>query len=135
MLNSVVGWLLWFGKLTIVVGVGTLSYFFFSSQIPLPELEGQIPVLNHGWLPTALIVIGSYYITTSFFCVYAMAVDTLFLCLLEDLERNDGTPQRPYFAPKGLLKVVNKMQQFDENDTAETIPLAGKENSNQPNRT
>jgi choline transporter-like protein 2/4/5 len=43
-----------------------------------------------------------------------MAVDTLFLCLLEDLERNDGTLDKPYFAPKGLLKIVGKEQQFAE---------------------
>ena len=46
-----------------------------------------------------------------------MAVDTLFLCLLEDLERNDGTLGKPYFAPKGLLKIVvdtSKEQQFAE---------------------
>ena len=41
-----------------------------------------------------------------------MAVDTLFLCLLEDLERNDGSLEKPYFAPKGLLKIVGKEQQF-----------------------
>jgi hypothetical protein len=29
-----------------------------------------------------------------------MAVDTLFLCFLEDLERNDGTPERPYYMSK-----------------------------------
>jgi len=121
-LNNVVAWLLWFGKLAIVVGVGTLSGFFFASRIPIPELEGQIPTLNNAWLPTFLIILGSYYIATSFFSVYAMAVDTLFLCLLEDLERNDGSKERPYFAPAGLLKVVGKMQRFNEH---ENIPLNG----------
>ena len=66
-LNSVVSWLLWLGKLAIVVGIGILSYYFFARQIPIPELEGQIPNLTNGWLPTVLIVIGAYYIATSFF--------------------------------------------------------------------
>jgi choline transporter-like protein 2/4/5 len=86
--------------------------FFFAKQIPIPELDGEIPNLTNGWLPTVLIVIGAYYIATSFFSVYSMAVDTLFLCLLEDLERNDGTLEKPYFGPKGLLKIVGKKQQF-----------------------
>jgi len=111
-LNSVVSWLLWLGKLAIVAGIGVLSYFFFAKQIPIPELDGEIPNLTNGWLPTVLIVIGAYYIATSFFSVYSMAVDTLFLCLLEDLERNDGTLEKPYFGPKGLLKIVGKKQQF-----------------------
>ena len=67
MLNNVVGWLLWLGKLAIVVGVGVLSYYFFGKQLPIPELDGEIPNLTHGWLPTVLIVIGTYYIATSFF--------------------------------------------------------------------
>ena len=64
--------------------------------------------------PIVLIVIGTYFITSSFFNVYAMAVDTLFLCFLEDLERNDGTASRPYFMSVGLQKVVGKMQKFTE---------------------
>ena len=64
-----------------------------------------------------MIVIGSYFIASSFFGVYEMAVDTLFLCFLEDLERNDGTPERPFFMSKGLRRVVGSMQQFrDERD-------------------
>lgn len=42
-----------------------------------------------------------------------MAVDTLFLCFLEDMERNDGTPEKPYFMSRGLQKIVGKMQKFN----------------------
>ena len=42
-----------------------------------------------------------------------MAVDTLFLCFLEDMERNDGTAERPYFMSRGLQKIVGKMQKFN----------------------
>ena len=65
--------------------------------------------------PIVVIVIGTYFIASSFFNVYAMAVDTLFLCFLEDLECNDGTPSRPYFMSVGLQKVVGTMQKFNEN--------------------
>lgn len=111
-LNNVVQFLLFIGKLVIVSGVGTLSYFVFSGRIP--ELQGEIPTLNYLFTPIVVIVLGSYLITSSFFNVYTMAVDTLFLCFLEDLERNDGTPQRPYFMSKGLRQVVGKMQKFKE---------------------
>ena len=125
-LNGIVNFLLFIGKLVIVVGVGTLSFFFFSGQIPIPELQDEIPTLNYLFTPITIIVIGTYFITSSFFSVYHMAVDTLFLCFLEDLERNDGTPQRPYFMPKGLQKVVGKMQKFKENQAqhqAQMLPL------------
>ena len=44
-----------------------------------------------------------------FFSVYSMAVDTLFLCFLEDLERNDGTPEKPYYMSKSMRKILGKM--------------------------
>ena len=39
-----------------------------------------------------------------------MAVDTLFLCFLEDLERNDGTPEKPYYMSKNLRKILGKLE-------------------------
>ena len=35
-----------------------------------------------------------------------MVIDTLFLCFCEDYNKNDGTPERPYYAPKSLLKYL-----------------------------
>merc|ERR1711962_458855 len=58
------------------------------------------------------IVIGSYVIASSLFGVYNMAVDTLFLCFLEDLERNDGSEQRPYKMSKSLQKILGKMNRI-----------------------
>ena len=110
-LNNVVNFLLFLGKLVIMTGVGAMSYFVFSGAFP--ELNDSIPTLNYFVTPVVMIVIGTYFITSSFFGVYQMAVDTLFLCFLEDIERNDGTPSRPYFMTKGLQKIVGKMQQFN----------------------
>lgn len=47
-------------------------------------------------------------IAHGFFSVYGMCVDTLFLCFLEDLERNDGSAERPYFMSSTLKKLLNK---------------------------
>ena len=47
-----------------------------------------------------MVVLGSYSIADVFFDVYEMAVDTVFLCFLEDVERNDGSEERPYFMSK-----------------------------------
>ena len=48
-----------------------------------PELHDNVPTLNYYVTPVVAIVIGTYFITSSFFGVYEMAVDTLFLCFLE----------------------------------------------------
>lgn len=57
---------------------------------------------------TQTVIVGSYLIAHGFFSVYGMCVDTLFLCFLEDLERNDGSAERPYFMSSNLKKLLNK---------------------------
>ena len=72
--------------------------------------QDQIPSLNYYFTPIVVITIGSYFIASAFFGVYAMAVDTLFLCFLEDLERNDGSMERPYYMSKSLKQILGKME-------------------------
>ena len=102
-----VDFLLFLGKMVIVVGAATMSYFVFYGYFPelLGDSYGKIPHLNYSFTPIICIAIGTYFITTSFFNVYSMAVDTIFLCFLQDLKQNDGTPQRPYFMSKGTIMV------------------------------
>ncbi|MCJ8735528.1 hypothetical protein PDJAM_G00248130 [Pangasius djambal] len=54
------------------------------------------------------VVFGAYLIASGFFSVYSMCVDTLFLCFLEDLERNDGSAEKPFYMSKNLMKILNK---------------------------
>ncbi|KAK7906978.1 hypothetical protein WMY93_015590 [Mugilogobius chulae] len=107
-LDKVTDLLLFFGKLLVVGGVGVLSFFFFSGRILLPGSTFRSETLNYYWMPIITVVFGSYLIAHGFFSVYNMGVDTLFLCFLEDLERNDGSPSKPYFMSKNLMKILNK---------------------------
>ncbi|XP_041723423.1 choline transporter-like protein 2 isoform X4 [Coregonus clupeaformis] len=105
-LDKVTDFLLFLGKLLIVGIVGICSFFFFSGRIK--AVEQTAPSLNYYWVPILTVVVGSYLIAHGFFSVYAMCVDTLFLCFLEDLERNDGTAERPYFMSQNLLTILKK---------------------------
>ncbi|XP_075868096.1 choline transporter-like protein 4 [Nelusetta ayraudi] len=107
-LDKVTDLLLLFGKLLVVGGVGVLSFFFFSGRITVPGTTFQSETLNYYWMPIITVVFGSYLIAHGFFSVYNMCVDTLFLCFLEDLERHDGSLQKPYFMSKNLMKILNK---------------------------
>ncbi|XP_026156761.1 choline transporter-like protein 4 isoform X2 [Mastacembelus armatus] len=107
-LDKVTDVLLFFGKLLVVGGVGVLSFFFFSGRIQLPGSNFQSGNLNYYWMPIIVVLFGSYLIAHGFFSVYNMCVDTLFLCFLEDLERNDGSAEKPYFMSKNLMKILNK---------------------------
>ncbi|XP_030053170.1 choline transporter-like protein 4 isoform X2 [Microcaecilia unicolor] len=107
-LDKVTDLLLFFGKLLVVGGVGVLAFFFFSGRIPIDDDKFKNPTLNYYWIPILTVVLGSYMIAQGFFSVYNMCVDTLFLCFLEDLERNDGSEQKPYYMPKSLMSILNK---------------------------
>ncbi|XP_076414366.1 choline transporter-like protein 4 [Peromyscus maniculatus bairdii] len=107
-LDKVTDLLLFFGKLLVVGGVGVLSFFFFSGRIKGLGKDFENPHLNYYWLPIMTSIMGAYVIASGFFSVFGMCVDTLFLCFLEDLERNDGSQERPYYMPKSLLKILGK---------------------------
>uniref|UniRef100_A0A6Q2YA35 Choline transporter-like protein n=1 Tax=Esox lucius TaxID=8010 RepID=A0A6Q2YA35_ESOLU len=113
-LDKVTDFLLFLGKLLIVGIVGIFSFFFFSGRIK--AVEQAAPSLNYYWVPILTVVVGSYLIAHGFFSVYAMCVDTLFLCFLEDLERNDGSTERPYFMSQNLLVILKK-----SNEDAKTV--------------
>ncbi|KAF3833994.1 hypothetical protein F7725_025198 [Dissostichus mawsoni] len=93
-LDKVTDLLLFFGKLLVVAGVGVLSFFFFSGRISLPGNTFRTETLNYYWMPIITVVFGSYLIAHGFF--------------MEDLERNDGSLQKPYFMSKNLMKILNK---------------------------
>lgn len=114
-LDKVTDLLLFFGKLLVVGGVGVLAFYFFSGRIQVPGSTFQASSLNYYWMPIITVVVGSYLIASAFFSVYNMCVDTLFLCFLEDLERNDGSMQKPYYMPKNLMKILNKKNQRPKN--------------------
>ncbi|XP_063042135.1 choline transporter-like protein 4 [Engraulis encrasicolus] len=115
-LDKVTDLLLLFGKLLVVGGVGVLSFFFFSGRIKPPDHMFQATALNYYWMPIITVVVGSYMIAQGFFSVYSMCVDTLFLCFLEDLERNDGSMEKPYFMSKNLMKILNKKNKKPKNE-------------------
>ncbi|XP_030644929.1 choline transporter-like protein 4 [Chanos chanos] len=110
-LDKVTDLLLFFGKLLVVGGVGVLAFYFFSGRIQAPGDSFEATALNYYWMPIITVVVGSYLIAHGFFSVYNMCVDTLFLCFLEDLERHDGTMQKPYYMSKNLMKILNKKNQ------------------------
>ncbi|XP_062244153.1 choline transporter-like protein 2 isoform X1 [Platichthys flesus] len=111
-LDKVTDFLLFLGKLLIVGIVGIFSFFFFSGRIK--AVEDAAPSLNYYWVPILTVVVGSYLIAHGFFSVYAMCVDTLFLCFCEDLERNDGSSERPYFMSPELHEILSKVERPEE---------------------
>ncbi|XP_039591835.1 choline transporter-like protein 5 isoform X2 [Polypterus senegalus] len=108
-LDKVTDFLLFLGKIFIAGSVGVLAFFFFTRRIPF--IQEEAPSLNYYWVPLLTVIFGSYLIAHGFFSVYAMCVDTLFLCFCEDLERNDGSAGKPYFMSPELHRILGRNEQ------------------------
>ncbi|XP_033927797.1 choline transporter-like protein 2 isoform X2 [Melopsittacus undulatus] len=113
-LDKVTDFLFFLGKLLIVGSVGILAFFFFTHRIKL--VQDTAPSLNYYWVPILTVIVGSYLIAHGFFSVYGMCVDTLFLCFLEDLERNDGSAEKPYFMSPDLKKLLKKRNKIHRDE-------------------
>lgn len=117
-LDKVTDFLLLLGKLVIVGSVGVGSFYVFSGRIN--ALDSSLPELNYYFVPVIIITLGAYFIADIFFGVYEMAVDTLFLCFLEDIERNDGSNEKPYFMSKDLRKILGYMENSAKSSPAKS---------------
>ncbi|XP_036407946.1 choline transporter-like protein 2 isoform X2 [Megalops cyprinoides] len=118
-LDKVTDFLLFLGKLLIVGSVGIFAFFFFSGRIK--AIQETAPTLNYYWVPILTVVVGSYLIAHGFFSVYAMCVDTLFLCFCEDLERNDGSPERPYYMSPELHDILSVNKGPEESEEPQGV--------------
>ncbi|KAL7840937.1 hypothetical protein AOLI_G00262600 [Acnodon oligacanthus] len=109
-LNKVTDVLLLFGKLLVAGSVGALATAFFSGRITLADATFQAELLHYYWVPIIMVLVGAYLTAQGFFSVYSMCVDTLFLCFLDDLERNSGTAQRPYYTSRSLMRILHQSE-------------------------
>lgn len=100
-LNNIVDLLLFLGKIlvTCVMIAATWWYFKFSKY--------YVNDNEFWWVPVIFVGIGSYLVASVFFSVYSTAVSTIFLCVLDDCERHDGTREKPYYMSRKLAKILN----------------------------
>lgn len=101
--DQVTDFLLFMGKLMITAAMCALAFYVFTEDVDI-----EVPKVNYTVVPILIIGFGTYFIASIFFGVYAMAVDTLFLCFLEDSERNDGSREKPYFMSRELMNILSK---------------------------
>lgn len=105
-LDKVTDFILFLGQLTITAGLAVGSFYWFERQ----------DNLNYYLAPVIIITVGAYVIASAFFSVYSMAIDTIFLSFLEDSERNDGSPEKPYYMSKSLRKILGKKNKKESDE-------------------
>jgi len=105
-LDKVTDFVLFLGKITVVSSVCIASFYVFSGSLngKLP-LDLEAPSLNYYFVPIIIITISAYMIATCFFSVFTMAVDTIFLCFLLDIEKNENEENPVYHMSKKLMQI------------------------------
>ncbi|CAF1660993.1 unnamed protein product, partial [Adineta ricciae] len=102
-IDKVCDFLIFLGKMCITAGIGILGFFFFTHRIA--GSEKYVPELHYYFIPLALIIVGTYIVASCFFSVYSMAVDTLFLCALEDLKLKEKNSRHELKMSENLQRV------------------------------
>ena len=105
-IDKITAFILFLSNVAITSLFGIFGYFVFTKQIPYEPLINMTPDLNYYFVPIVACVIGVFIITKLFFDVFSMGVDTLLICVLIDVESNDGTRAKPYFMSKSLQKLL-----------------------------
>ncbi|ERE89263.1 choline transporter-like protein 5 [Cricetulus griseus] len=104
--DEITCFILLLGKILVSGIVGLLAFLLFTERLQ-KIVEGPT-TLNYYWVPFLTLVLGSYLIAHGFFSVYSMCVKTIIICFCEDLERNDGSAEKPYFVTPSLHRVLTK---------------------------
>jgi solute carrier family 44 (choline transporter-like protein), member 2/4/5 len=107
--------ILFFSKL-IVTGVMALFAYMYMVY------QGQnLGVINVPIFTAFLVGIEAFIISSAFFGIYQMAIDTIFLSFLMDLEINDGSVERPYFMSQELKEIVSVSRLFPKSRKISTV--------------
>ena len=93
---------LFFTKLA-VVGVNCLAGWFI--LLSFPDLFPDISFPN---LTVGLLGLETFLIVSVFFGNYEITIDTIFLSVLEDLDKNDGSVERPYMMTDSMRRIMSK---------------------------
>ncbi|XP_065916951.1 choline transporter-like protein 2 isoform X2 [Dysidea avara] len=103
--DNIVRFLLFLGEICIVAAVAGVAWLAFGGYTNYGEdIWGRR--LNYYLIPILVLCFVAYLVAAGFTGVFLMAVDTVFICFLEDLERNNGKDQ-PYFMDPSLQKLMD----------------------------
>ena len=106
-LVNITEWILFCGIVSVCAGNAYLFYQYL-------EWTEELDQLILRWAPMVVIVLITYLIASLFFSVFDMAIKTLFICFLQDLDENDGSIQRPYIMNNELLRLVQKTNSVEK---------------------
>ena len=66
-------------------------------------------------IPVLIASIFAFAVAHTFFSVYEIGIDAIFICFAEDETINDGTPGREYYMSKNLMEWVDNSSEALKN--------------------
>ena len=105
----------------------------FSSDTTEPQLQaGSSNCCHHRQLRDSeagslQLLHRNAFLFSVFFSVYSTAVDTLFICYLEDMERNDGSSSKPFIMSRQLRVLLGKMERSRRGRRGRLVHVKGRE--------
>lgn len=104
-INCVGSFILFIGKFLVVIVTGMLGYFMMNNDDEI--VYWAVPVL--------IAAIFAFAVAHTFFSVYEIGIDTIFICFAQDETINDGTPGREYYMSKNLMQWVDNSSEALKN--------------------
>ena len=75
--------------------------------------------ISHPWALVLVATLFSYLTAHCFIAVYGMAIDTIFLCFLEDLDKHPGGP---YYMSEDLKQIL-ELEEPEQKEPSTLEPL------------
>lgn len=92
-INTMGDFIIFLGKCIVTAGSAFFGVYLMRND----------PAVHYLFVPVLFSAIVAYLVAHSMLCVYEMVIDTMFLCFVEDVNKNSNS-QDGFFAPEGLLK-------------------------------
>jgi len=96
-INTMGDFIIFLGKCIVTGGSALFGVYIMRNDASVHYLA----------VPVIFATIVAYFVAHSMLCVYEMVIDTMFLCFIEDVNKNSNSHEG-YFAPSGLLKFAQE---------------------------
>lgn len=96
-INTMGDFIIFLGKCIVTAASAAFSVYLVRND----------PSVHYLAVPVVFSAVMAYFVAHSLLCVYEMVIDTMFLCFVEDVNKNSNSPDG-YFAPAGLLRFAQE---------------------------
>lgn len=140
--TAVSNMIIFLGRILIV----SVSCFVCSTILSLPEdsalsaMFASLSLNGKAEAPSSIVpsvlmtALLAWFVSGCFMHVYGLTIDTILISFCVDEEKNDGTPERPYYMTKSLKKLTKKWNKKAKKVHVETTHSKNSSGSSKPNK-